>query len=459
MTTTRGPDLRGDPDLHGHDVSQDVLTFEAALEVLQVRASVARADARRAYLQLLRQYKPELDPDGFKRLRAAWERVDAELDLRAALRLDDRRGVEADADASTQPGSEPGHGGAGGAGGDAPAVDDEAGERPAEPPLDRHTVPEWAREVAASFAAEHGGELDLSRLGAAFGASPQVGVVYAEELLGVRRYDLAAAVICRQLRMAEGSAEIDAPHPYRVVHLALRLTEHGAIAPAHRVVSALESYLSRTGGGARLSDELAGQWALTLELDRLDDEFPVAARAIIASAVRACDLPSAYGPLTEFTAREPAQAEAARACLRSSRHLRGVLSDALRPVYAARRGARGRRLERWGWFALMVACFAAVAFMVTDAEEAATERSLGRFQARQHTDDLVVVTHAVGSADQLQTLCLRRRIGCVAATRLARELDAGRCSDQALAALPDGRLGIEGQLAAALRARYGRVCK
>jgi hypothetical protein len=52
------------------------MTIEEALRVLGVDGSAGRDAARRAYLRLLKQHNPEVDPRGFAGLREAWELVD-----------------------------------------------------------------------------------------------------------------------------------------------------------------------------------------------------------------------------------------------------------------------------------------------------------------------------------------------------------------------------------------------
>lgn len=57
------------------------MSLDEALERLGIDAETEHKVARRAYLRLLKKHKPEQDPEGFQRLRTAWERVDAHLKL------------------------------------------------------------------------------------------------------------------------------------------------------------------------------------------------------------------------------------------------------------------------------------------------------------------------------------------------------------------------------------------
>ncbi|MBU0552873.1 J domain-containing protein [Myxococcota bacterium] len=49
------------------------MDFERAIEILGVNAEADLDEARRAYLRLIRAHRPESDPEGFRRVRAAWE--------------------------------------------------------------------------------------------------------------------------------------------------------------------------------------------------------------------------------------------------------------------------------------------------------------------------------------------------------------------------------------------------
>lgn len=70
-----------------------LVTFEEALRELGIDRGASPDQARRAYLRLLKQRKPETDPEGFRRLRGAFEL------LRAAFV---RRDAAADAAAGSQ---------------------------------------------------------------------------------------------------------------------------------------------------------------------------------------------------------------------------------------------------------------------------------------------------------------------------------------------------------------------
>ncbi|MCB9677000.1 MAG: J domain-containing protein [Alphaproteobacteria bacterium] len=55
------------------------MTYAEALAILGIDAGTDKKSARRAYLRLVRDHKPEQDPDGFQRVRSAWELVEGRL--------------------------------------------------------------------------------------------------------------------------------------------------------------------------------------------------------------------------------------------------------------------------------------------------------------------------------------------------------------------------------------------
>ena len=55
--------------------SRDAVELREAYEELSVEPGTAPKKARRAYLRLLKKHKPETDPEGFQRIRSAWERI------------------------------------------------------------------------------------------------------------------------------------------------------------------------------------------------------------------------------------------------------------------------------------------------------------------------------------------------------------------------------------------------
>ena len=57
------------------------MNLKAAYELLGLAPGCDQRQARRAYLRLLRTHKPERDPEGFMRLRQAYEQVKAAAEI------------------------------------------------------------------------------------------------------------------------------------------------------------------------------------------------------------------------------------------------------------------------------------------------------------------------------------------------------------------------------------------
>lgn len=61
------------------------MTYDEGLSVLGVSDTASHKEVRRAYLRLVKQHKPERDPEGFKRVRAAYETVKVLAEAREEL--------------------------------------------------------------------------------------------------------------------------------------------------------------------------------------------------------------------------------------------------------------------------------------------------------------------------------------------------------------------------------------
>ena len=65
------------------------MTFEDALQVLDIDVTASRKAVRRAYLTLIKVHKPDRDPEGFQRVRAAFELVNDQIEWRQMLAKSD----------------------------------------------------------------------------------------------------------------------------------------------------------------------------------------------------------------------------------------------------------------------------------------------------------------------------------------------------------------------------------
>lgn len=82
------------------------LTLSAAFEILELPAGADRKTARRAYLRLLKTHKPERDPEGFQRIRAAYDRIADAGDWEWAQTLQTESGTEPPAEPIHDPSSD-----------------------------------------------------------------------------------------------------------------------------------------------------------------------------------------------------------------------------------------------------------------------------------------------------------------------------------------------------------------
>lgn len=224
------------------------MTREEAAAELGVDADATADDVRRAYLRLLKTRKPEVDAEGFQRLRAAYER------MRGTLRV-------------------------------APAPvavveDDGEGEGEAADEGDEDDDDDDLPKLQSQMESE-----------AWVDAADTLRALYASSLRG----EIALGVLVR---------------PSLRVRLALH--EMGEGERAARLGRAFRRWAKATNEEARLlPGAIQHVNALVREMDGLPPDFPLAVRAAIARAIRRGDLESALPELLAFRgahARDAARA-------------------------------------------------------------------------------------------------------------------------------------------------------
>jgi hypothetical protein len=287
------------------------VTFDEALRELGIDASATPEEARRAYLRGIKVRKPETDPEGFRRLREAYEIVTGAL---------------------AQPRMEPGP---------SPEVDEEEEETPPELaalaarlkdlPAETHLeerlaalreavrdhprsqgvrwwlvqelgragrrdealealrqgeadgLPGFLEARAVHFPGSIGPE-DLSRLETS--GSPEVLAIAARVHMAGSRHEEAAAALGRALdRLAEWENPALHPVPVWLPRGILALEAAGKAADARALHDRLWSWLSGTGDAALL--KLWGadfSWRFVHELGQLDPAFPPELRRAAATA-------------------------------------------------------------------------------------------------------------------------------------------------------------------------------
>lgn len=249
------------------------MTFAEARRELGIEDGATPDMIRRAYLRGVKTRKPETDPEGFRRLREAYElltRVDGP-------ELWKERGKE---------------------GGEEGAA--EAEEEPAAPPKLRVNIP-----LEPFPAREKADDRDPVEL-----------LAEAEALAARHEPAAAAAAALRALAAAErGLADQDFNR--RAIGLILRLLAAGALTEADAVYDEIEDLFARAGGEATLLDyATAVRWSLLNEIVRLSADFPPGMRAALALAAEAEDLDAALPELSRLCRLDRQAAEEAKAEIR-----------------------------------------------------------------------------------------------------------------------------------------------
>ena len=363
------------------------MDLDEARAVLGLDGNIDADSLRRAYLRTLKRFKPERDPEGFQRVRAAYER------LEAAPWAWSRPSPADAADARTaQPATvlEPARADSGPPESPATTLDAAAGDGheaylgPLFDPVDaaadaaarveilqratreRADVAEVFHELASElrFVGAEGWEAEAAealRAGAAAGhpscaqrlraehpdalddedldalraeRSPGSQRVLAHALAGRGRWDDAADIATDAIardRMTIGATA----DPAQWLDLVLRLHQDGAVDAAVRVDRAMRAQVRSAASAASMSPFAQLRFELTRQLGELHRSFPASLRAEIASAIREGDLDLAAEEASDLRERDPSRANAAADALRDhAPDLARVLAPVLSPRHA-----------------------------------------------------------------------------------------------------------------------------
>jgi hypothetical protein len=235
------------------------MTRAEALRELGVERGANPDEIRRAYLRGVKAHRPEVDPEGFQRLRAAYERL-----------------------TETVPPQPP-----------PPAPS------PSTPPLPSR--PEVAAESWNDPEA----------------ADPRELLRRAESLIADGE-TAAAAECARQTLETEGYQRSTADLQEQTLGLILDFLIAGAVLEAREIYDLLGALFTRSGGEAtRISPSAIATWNLLGELVLLPDDFPQEVRAALARAVAAADLDAGLPELWRLVRTDSAAAQRVEADLRS----------------------------------------------------------------------------------------------------------------------------------------------
>jgi hypothetical protein len=294
------------------------VTLYEALEELGIGHDASAAEARRAYLKLLKQRRPETDPSGFMRLREAYDTAKPHLESRDAF----RHLLEAphDPPAPVPP-------------------DDEVAEPPAIPvpvptsPEVAEPTDEGGQETDAS--SEEEGDHDQDATGKDEPDPPDEATV--DMLIAAGAHVAAAEELDRLFAAAARHVHGPVPPVQTAIRLILTLHAQDALDAAASLHASLASWLRASGQEARvIRGDVAARWTLVREIASLPRSFPGAMRAPIARAILAGDLGQAKADLDAFRLRKPSAARTAASVLRTSAPvLASAVAAVLDPPVAA----------------------------------------------------------------------------------------------------------------------------
>lgn len=284
------------------------MTLEEAFAELGIDAGAGSDGARRAYLRLLKTRKPETDPEGFMRLRAAYELVKADLSLFEAFRAREPAApylsitaIEAPAAAVEEP----------------PAVVVETApvvEVVEEPPATAE--PAVAAVEPAVAAVEPPAVSEASAEDTEAQVDPG-DVDLMEALVARSAYQKAATQALLILAAATHRLDQRDPPVLLLLRLMLGLHRISELEKAREVSKAFKAWLAATGKeSTQIRGHAAVLWTLVRELDGMKKGLPDSVRTAIALAVLAGDLTEATPDLARFRRKQPSAAEAAGGLLR-----------------------------------------------------------------------------------------------------------------------------------------------
>ncbi len=233
------------------------MTPSEARAILGIEPGLDPKALRRAYLRKLKTCKPEVDPEGFARLRGAYELL---KDLAAEP-------VVAPSVPAAIPGARPA----------------------AQDPEYRELVP----VILAAFGDARPSEL-ADRLAC---RDDPVAVMGLAALLARRRLTTLAARAQRlALRLASRDGLADTAFVEAAVDILLELQAYGHHAEANALLADLRAWLVETGLELRGGDWPV-RWVLLLELHALPGSFPARARELLVEALRSRDLSAGLAQL------------------------------------------------------------------------------------------------------------------------------------------------------------------
>ena len=337
------------------------MTLDEALAELHIEAGVSAEEARRAYLRLIKIRKPESDPEGFRRLREAFELVRERLASREGPRMAMIPAL------LPTPRLEPTPIG----------LDEISGQ---DLPLKAPTT-----VLAVDSVAEFG------------------------QLLAHGDLAGAAVILARLYATAPDGLHTTLPPPRVAIDLLLRLHERDELAKARQLEQSLHHWLSATGNEVLALGSSAPGWLVVRKVGVLMGTVSPEVRTAMASASMTGNSELAYEAMTRWRMRDPPTAARDAVALRAlgsplSLELAQVLAPSARRPFARpsdrRRPSVGRAL-----IALMVTMSALRSLMTTHDCDTTGTRPVATQQRNPGIyGDLADGQRAIQSAERLATV-------------------------------------------------------
>jgi hypothetical protein len=322
------------------------VTLDEAFAELGIDRDATADQARRAYLKLLKVRKPETDPQGFMRLREAYELAKEWLDnshffFRAPFPVVERPAIAAEPEPPGQASSVPEP--------PAPAEPAPAEPAPAEPapaePAPADDAPAPLDDAPEDTHEEEDDDDTTSQDDASF-----------EDLLASGRHEEAAGALSRIFRVATTEMHGETPPLYDALRLLVTLHAENALSAAADLHASVAAWLAASGQEAKLlRGESAARWHLLRELASLPSTFPKMVRSAIARAMLVGDLGHARGELEAIRRQTSSVTRAAAGILRAKApNLAGALADVLDPPppKPASTGGGGQGSARGAWWVI-----------------------------------------------------------------------------------------------------------
>jgi hypothetical protein len=343
------------------------VNLDEALAELGIDRGATPDAAKRAYLRLLKTRKPEVDPDGFKRLREAYELVKGDLEFLAMIRGARMVAVEAE-------------------------KEEEARSSQRRSLAVRVTEP--AREVAPPFPEAQSASLPdpAPDPAPAPASTPEIPPLSTPEpvpslqeidaLLKRGEFPAAAAALERVYVAATRSMVVSPPPVGIALDLLLTLHERNAVPVATSLQRVVQRWLDATGAEVKLLQGRAGAiWSVVRELSAAPPALSPTTRGVIVRLVRGARWPEELLTLLKHRDSSRLQAMNDARILEAHPHIPGATAIAralslppprLEPAIG---GAAPSRSSGRGWLVVIPICLALLrlcAYMSRDSSPSFT---------------------------------------------------------------------------------------